>query len=255
VTDGREAAPDATSVARPTPLLVESIGGWRGLADSGLPVVVFVAVNAAAGLTAAIWAAVGAGLVLFALRLVRRETVQQAVSGFLGVAVAAYIASRTGEAKGFFLLGIWASFAYAGFFAASLVVRWPLVGVVWEYVDGAGGRWRKDRPLMRVYTWTTVLWVGVFLSRGLVQRFLYEEDRTGWLAFARLAMGYPVTVGALAVTVLAVRRVRRAAADPGEPADPPDDLATDLTGRLGLEVLPEDVTGAPADEPAHRRRG
>jgi len=41
-----------------------------------------------------------------------------------------------------------------------------------------------------------------------VQRFLYEEDRTGWLAVARLAMGYPVTVGALAVTILAVRRVR-----------------------------------------------
>jgi Protein of unknown function (DUF3159) len=51
--------------------------------------------------------------------------------------------------------------------------------------------------------------VVVFLSRGLVQRFLYEEDRTGWLAVARLAMGYPVTIGALALTVLVVRRVRR----------------------------------------------
>jgi hypothetical protein len=169
----------AASAARPTPLLVESIGGWRGLVDSGLPVVVFVAVNAIAGLGAAIWSAVGAGLVLFVLRLVRKETVQQAVSGFLGVALAAYIASRTGEAKGFFLLGIWASFVYAGLFAASVLVRWPLVGVVWEYVDGGGGHWRKDKPLMRVYTSMTVLWVVVFLSRGLVQRFLYEEDRTG----------------------------------------------------------------------------
>lgn len=194
---------------RPTPLLVESIGGWRGLVDSGLPVVVFVGVNAAAGLAAAIWAAVGAGLVLFVLRLVRKETVQQAVSGFLGVALAAYIASRTGEAKGFFLLGIWASFIYAGLFAVSVLVRWPLVGVVWEYVDGAGGQWRRDKPLMRVYTLMTLLWVAVFLSRGIVQRFLYEEDRTGWLAIARLAMGYPVTIGALALTVLLVRRVRR----------------------------------------------
>jgi hypothetical protein len=205
---GEGAEPGGTP-QRPTPLLVESIGGWRGLVDSGLPVVVFVAVNALAGLTQAIWAAVGSGLVLFALRLVRKETVQQAVSGFLGVALAAYIASRTGEAKGFFLLGIWASFVYAVVFAVSVLVRWPLVGVVWEYVDGAGGQWRKDKQLMRVYSWMTVLWVAVFLSRGLVQRFLYEEDRTGWLAFARLAMGYPVTIGALALTVLLVRRVRR----------------------------------------------
>jgi hypothetical protein len=202
-------AEEAGPPARPTPLLVESIGGWRGLVDSGLPVVVFVAVNAFAGLSVAVWAAVGAGLLLCVLRLARKESVQQAISGFLGVALAAYIAARTGEAKGFFLLGIWASFLYAGVFALSVLARWPLVGVVWEYVDGAGGHWRRDKPLLRVYTWTTLLWVGVFLSRGLVQRFLYEEDRTGWLAVTRLAMGYPVTIGALALTVFLVRRVRR----------------------------------------------
>ena len=203
---------DGHPSARPTPLLVESIGGWRGLVDSGLPVVVFVAVNAAAGLTAAIWAAVGAGVLLSILRLVRRETIQQALSGFFGVAVAAFIAARTGEAKGFFLLGIWASFVYAGVFLVSVLARWPLVGVIWEYVDGAGDKaWRRDRRLMRVYTWCTLVWVGVFLARGLVQRYLYEEDQTGWLAVARLGMGYPLTIGALAISVLAVRRVRRAA--------------------------------------------
>jgi hypothetical protein len=137
--------------------------------------------------------------------------VQQAVSGFFGVAVAAFIAARTGEAKGFFLLGIWASFLYAAIFLASVLARWPLVGLIWEYVDGAGDRaWRRDRRLMRVYTLCTLLWVAVFLSRGLVQRYLYDSDLTGWLAAARLGMGYPLTIGALAISVLAVRRVRRA---------------------------------------------
>ena len=214
---------------KPTPLLVESIGGWRGLLDSGLPVVVFVVANALAGLRPAIWAAIGAGVVLFALRLARKETVQQAISGFFGILVAAFIANRTGEAKGFFLLGIWASFAYAGVFLASLLARWPLVGLIWEYVDGRGigTAWRKDRPLMRVYTWCTLLWVLVFLARGLVQRYLYDQDLTGWLAFARLAMGYPVTIGALAVSVLAVRRVRKT-----EQEDPP--AADMVTERLQL---------------------
>jgi hypothetical protein len=193
-------------------MLVESIGGWRGLIDSGLPVVVFVAVNAVAGLQAAIWAAIGAGVLLAGLRLVRKETVQQAISGFFGVLIAAFIAHRTGEAKGFFLLGIWASFAYGGVFLVSVLARWPLVGLIWEYVDGRGigTAWRQDRRLMRVYTWCTLLWVLMFLSRGLVQRYLYDQDLTGWLAVARLAMGYPFTIGALAVSVLAVRRVRKA---------------------------------------------
>jgi Protein of unknown function (DUF3159) len=203
-------APDPAPEKKPPPLLVESIGGWRGLFDSGVPVVVFIAVNAIAGLTAAVWSAVGVAALLSAFRLVRKQTVQQAVSGFLGVAVAAYIASRTGQAKGFFLLGIWASFGYGAIFLASVLARWPLVGLVWEYVDGGmAGKWRKQAPLMRVYTWTTLVWVAVFLARGTVQRLLYNQDKTGWLAFARLAMGYPLTAGVLALTIVAVRRVRR----------------------------------------------
>jgi hypothetical protein len=216
-----DAADESRPAARPTPLLVESIGGWRGLVDSGLPVVVFVAVNAAADLRAAIWAAIAAGVVLFALRLARKETVQQALSGFFGVLVAAFIANRTGEAKGFFLLGIWASFAYGTVFLLSVLARWPLVGLIWEYVDGRGigTAWRQDRRLMRVYTWCTLVWVAVFLARGLVQRYLYDQDSTGWLAVARLAMGYPFTIGAVAISVLAVRRVRKAQNQDTTPED------------------------------------
>jgi len=32
---------------------------------------------------------------------------------------------------------------------------------------------------------------------------------SGWLAVAKLAMGYPLTIGAVAISVLAVRRVRK----------------------------------------------
>lgn len=190
-------------------MLLDSLGGWRGMIDSGLPVVVFVIANSVGGLRMAIWAAVICGGLLMAVRAVRRESVQQAISGFFGIAIAAFIASRTGEAKGFFLFGIWASFVYAGVFLVSVLVRWPAVGVIWEYVESGNTAWRSRGGLMWVYTWTTLVWTAVFLSRGIVQRFLYDEDRTGWLAFARIAMGYPLTLGALGITLLAVRRVRR----------------------------------------------
>jgi len=223
VTDAADDQHPADQPTQPTPkpMLVESIGGWRGLVDSALPVIVFVLANAVAGLRAAIWAAIGAGVVLVAIRLARRQTVQQAMSGFFGVLIAAFIANRTGEAKGYFLFGIWASFLYAGVFLVSLLARWPLVGLIWEYADGRGigTAWRKDRPLMRVYLLCTLLWVLVFLARGLVQRYLYDQDLTGWLAFARLAMGYPVTIGALAVSVLAVRRVRQSEHQDTTPED------------------------------------
>jgi hypothetical protein len=44
-----------------------------------------------------------------------------------------------------------------------------------------------------------------------VQHYLYDANHTGWLAFARISMGYPVTLAALGVTLLLVRRVRRPA--------------------------------------------
>ena len=225
---GEQPADEPTTAKQP-PLLVQSIGGWRGLLDSGLPVVVFVAVNAVAGLRPAIWAAIGAGVVLFGIRIAMRQSVQQALSGFFGILIAAFIANRTGEAKGYFLFGIWASFLYAGVFLVSLLARWPLVGLIWEYVDGRGigTAWRKDRPLMRVYLLCTLLWVLVFLARGLVQRYLYDQDATGWLAFARLAMGYPFTIGALAVSVFAVRRVRKAEHQDTTPEDLADDVVAE----------------------------
>jgi Protein of unknown function (DUF3159) len=203
--------------------ILAQIGGWRGLFDSALPVVVFVLANTIAGLTVAIWSALGAGLLVAVLRLLRRQSTQQVLSGLLGVALAAYIAHRTGSAKGFFLFGIWASFGYAAVFGGSLLVRWPLVGLVWEYIEPSPADWRRERPMMRVYTWTTVMWTGVFLARGLVQHFLYDADRTGWLAVARIAMGYPVTLGALGVTLLAVRRAsaRHRVRPPTQPAPLP----------------------------------
>ncbi len=211
-------------------LFIDSFGGVRGFIDSALPVVVFVIANTIGGLDVAIWSAIATGLCIVALRLVRKQSVQQAFGGFFGVAIAAFIAKQTGEAKGYFLLGIWGSLLYGSLFALSAVIRRPLVGVIWEWVSPSALSWRTSPPLMRVYTVTTLLWAGVSLSRFLVQNQLYDADQTGWLAAARLAMGYPLTLALIAVTFLWVRRVRlqqedavtepEAGADPGAEADP-----------------------------------
>lgn len=190
-------------------LLVESIGGWRGIVDSGAPIVVFVVANAVGGLAVGIWAALATAGVLLAIRLARREQVQQAIGGFIGVAIAAFIAWRMGQARGFFLFGIWRNLAYGAVFLLSTLVRWPLIGLAWEYLEGRGTAWRADARARRMYTAVTLLWAAVFLARALVQEFFYVRDATGWLAATSLAMGYPLFAAALAVTVLGVRRARR----------------------------------------------
>jgi hypothetical protein len=204
---GLPVAPDGDQESpqdRETATIWEQMGGPMGLVDSGLPVVVFVVVNALAGLTWGIIAAIASALLIAVLRLVRGKPVTQAISGLLGVGVAAFIAWKTGSAKGYFLLGIWSYVLYGGALLLSMVVRWPLVGVLWEGLNGRGTGWRKDKRLVRKYDLATAVWVMVFALRFLVQNELYDSDKVGWLATARLLMGYPLFIVAIAATVLIV---------------------------------------------------
>lgn len=204
--------------------LVESFGGKRGLVDSGLPAVVFVLVNSVvaafasrdAALDSALVAAVAVGAAVVGLRLVRKQTLQQAISGFLGLAIAVWFARRSGEARGFFLPGIFINIGYGLLFLVSAVVGRPVVGYVYAALEGLQG-WRDDRRLRRVFAVASAGWALVFAARAVVQGTLYLMDRPGLLAAARLLMGWPLTIAAVALTIAYVRRAR----GPATAASPP----------------------------------
>lgn len=190
------------------------MGGLTGLVSSTLPVIVFVPINSIFdNLSVAIWSALAVALGVMVWRLVRRAPIQPAISGFFGVGICAFIAYRTGDAKGYFLFGIWTSLAYAGVFVISIIARWPLVGVAWGYLNSKGTSWRSNRRAVRAYDIATVAWAVVFAARYVVQSHLYDSDQTGWLAVARIGMGWPLTGVALLVTFWAVRRADQAVLD------------------------------------------
>jgi hypothetical protein len=209
-TDGQAA--DGSREEREFPTLLEQMGGVQGVIASTIPVAVFVVANVAFGLQPAVIAALVAGVAIAGWRIARKQALQPAVSGLLGVGVAAFIAYRTGEARGFYLPGLIFSAACGLAFLVSMVVRWPLAGVVWHAVNGDGQSWRADPRLLRAYTFATALWTLVFASRVVVQGWLYNADEETWLGIARLAMGYPLVGLALLGTIWAVRRARRAPA-------------------------------------------
>jgi hypothetical protein len=186
--------------------LAEAIGGPRGLVDSGLPAIVFVIVNALTGLSAAIAAAIGVGVLLVVVRLYRKETLQQAVAGFFGLALAAFFAYRSGQASGFFLPGIIYQAVLAVTAVGSLVVGRPYVGYLLAALDPKYADWKQSRPLRKAMAIATVLWGLIFAVRAVVQGFLYLHDRVGWLATAKIAMGWPLFAVGLAATYWLARR-------------------------------------------------
>jgi hypothetical protein len=115
-------------------LVLEQLGGWRGTIDASLPTVAFVVANAIGGLGAGVWAALGVALLVFVARLVRRESVQQAVSGLFAVGVAVAIAVGSGQARDFFVFGILRNAVIGVALVGSVLIRRPLIGVFAEFL-------------------------------------------------------------------------------------------------------------------------
>lgn len=203
--------------------ILDQMGGVSGLIYSSLPVLVFVPVSTMFGLRPAVISALLVATAILVFRLARRESTQPAVSGFLGVGVCALIAYVMGESKGYFLLGIWTSLFWAVVFGLSVLIRRPVVGYAWSWVNGHGADWRRVRRAVVAFDIATMTWVLVFAARFVVQHHLYDADRTGLLGVARIAMGWPLTAAAAVVTYVAIKSAQkavRAAADAsGDDAD------------------------------------
>ncbi len=207
---GEAPADDATvTPSAPPPALMAAIGGPLGLAESSVPAALFVAVYTIGGSnarTAAI-VAVAVAVVLTVARIVRGQTPQFAISGLVGIALAGFIVSRTGKAEDFFLPGLLFNLGYAGAYLVSIVVRWPLIGVVVSLLTQEGMGWRKDREKMRAFTRASWVWVGLFSLRLVVQLPLYLSGALVALGTARVVMGIPLFVLGLWLTWLLIRNV------------------------------------------------
>ncbi|HEY0186045.1 MAG TPA: DUF3159 domain-containing protein [Cellulomonas sp.] len=208
-----------------------AVGGVRGVIETVLPGLLFVVVFVATReLRPPLIAAAAAAVLAVLVRLVQRTAPTQAFSGVIGVGIGVLWAWRTGRAEDYYLWGLLVNGAYLAAIALSVLVRWPLVGLVVGVFrpDGplsstgswAGAiAWRRDRLLRRRYAWASWLWVAMFGARLAVQVPLYLAERVGWLGTAKLVMGMPLTALVLWLSWILVRG--STAARPGPPPTRP----------------------------------
>jgi hypothetical protein len=192
---------------RPEPSLADVLGGRGGAIDASVPVVAFVLAYSAADLlawpSAVVWACAAALLaaaVVAVVRLVSGRRPRAVLIGLLGVAVAALVALYTGRAIDFFLVQIVTNAASALVWAVSIVIRWPLLGLVVGTALNQRTRWRRDPHLLRGYQRASWVWVGQYVVRLVVFLPLYYADAVVALGIARTVLTWPLVALCVALS-------------------------------------------------------
>jgi hypothetical protein len=199
---------DAARAAAYEESILGAFGGKRGLAETGLPSIVFIVVyTATTSLNTSLWSAVAVAAVLTVVRLVQKDKLQHALGGLMGVAVCAVFAKYTGQAKNFYLPGVLLNAGEAVLFSVSALVRWPIVGVVIGPITGEMTAWRGQPERLKAFTIATWLLASMFTLRVVIEVPLYLANRITALGAAKVVLGYPLY---LAVAFVCWRIIKKA---------------------------------------------
>ncbi|MEJ1087455.1 DUF3159 domain-containing protein [Microbacterium sp. Mu-80] len=184
------------------------IGGWRGIMESVLPLLVFiVAYTSTQNLLLSLGLSVGIAALFAIVRLVMKSPPVAAFSGLIAAVIAAGLPLFTGRAEDQFVVGFITNIVYGTAFLVSALVRWPLIGIIVGFLVGEGVAWREDARKRRTFAWLSVAWGALFLLRLGVQLPFYFQGDVATLGTVKIVMGLPLFAVVLASTWLVTRRL------------------------------------------------
>jgi hypothetical protein len=189
--------------------LAEALGGRRGMVEGALPTIGFTATFVPTqDLRLSLTLGIGLAVALLVVRIAQRQSVQFVVNSLVGIVIAAVFASRSGRAEDVFLPGILYNAAYTAGLTLSILLRWPLVGLLIGSVTGDLTAWRADPAVVRLCSRLTWVLVVPCAVRVAVQYPLYLAGEVGWLGVSKIVLGWPLQIAALAVMVYLLARGR-----------------------------------------------
>lgn len=198
--------------------LFAAMGGIRGLCETILPGLLFLIPYTVftsiqqpwaqqAAMPVSLGASVAVAVVFTLIRVITKTQTTQAVAGLIGVAASAILALLTGNAANNFLLGFLIDAGYGLAVLISMLVGWPLLGLVIGYLMGDGVAWRASKSKRRVMQVLTACWLALFVARLAVQLPLYFAGLTVALGVVKLLMGLPLYATLVLVSWLVTRAV------------------------------------------------
>jgi hypothetical protein len=189
----RREQPDAAARAVTEAALFEAFGGVRGMVETTVPGLVFVAVYTAdRDIKTSALAALGLSVLLGVSRLVQRDTLKHAFGGVFGVAFGAVFAMMSGNAKNFYLPGMLYTLGLSIAYLVSAAAGLPLLGLILGPVFKENLSWRKRNPgRLRAYTKASWAWGLILLAKSAILFPLYWWGDATQLGWVKVALGIP----------------------------------------------------------------
>ncbi|MEW9522196.1 DUF3159 domain-containing protein [Streptomyces tubercidicus] len=236
---GTEGAADGRKVTEAA--LFEAFGGVRGMVETVVPGLLFVAIYTVnKDLHVSAIAALAVSLVLGVLRLVRKDTVKHAFSGVFGVGFGVVFAMMTGNAKDFYLPGMLYTLGLAFAYILSTLAGVPLLGLILGPVFKENLSWRTRNPgRKKAYAKASWAWGLILLGKCAILFPLYWWADTTQLGWVLIALKIPPFL--LAVYLTWVFLVK---------APPPIDVFAEMEAKEKAEEEAEERRRAERETPA-----
>ncbi len=177
-------------------------GRGAGFLDALLPLVIYLLASRLFDLGTGIWASVGIALLLFIIRLYKRQSMFYTLAGLVSVLIAAAAGYFSGEEGGFFIPGLFSGILTIAFCFGSVLIKRPIAA----YSSHLARRWPLEwywHPRIRpAYLEVSLFWAVGFSVRLVMEGWLYETGRTISLGLVRTFLGWPYTILILILSYL-----------------------------------------------------
>lgn len=209
--------------------IMKAIGGVRGAIESILPAFIFILLfTITRSLLWTVVVSLGIAIIALIVRLAMREQLRSTIFGLVFVLICLASAWFSHNAKNFYLPGFIVDTIAIIFLVVLLVCQLPFIGIIVEvfHTPMSNGikewwrTWRYNKSLYWCYIWGTLVWVGLFACRLIVELPFYFTGNIAWLGTLRLALGVPLYVLAVWLTwAIVTPQVRKYDAEQEEEED------------------------------------
>lgn len=170
--------------------------------DAMIPPFIYIIANTLWGLSVAVVLAVIASLALVAHRFQAKKTWTYALSGLIGIIIAATFAFIANNAANYYLPKFLSSVGLILLTLVSLILRKPLAAWLSHLSRGWELEWFWRKDVKPAYTEVTLFWLILMCMRAMLQFLMLLRGDITTLFIVNTLLGLPVTLSVLVLSYI-----------------------------------------------------